>query len=188
MNETPSLTARALPASIALTAGALALAYGLNGSWSIVIAIAVLGGLWLLGLWRGWGWTASVGLACFVIIAAVGLGMSLRGIWMLAGVVGALSAWDLDHFAHQLRKSGQVKGARTLERRHLQRLLIVDGASLLLGAVALGARIEFSFGAALLLGALATLGLTRAIGFLRRQGEGSADPRRTGDQRIDSQE
>jgi len=188
VNETPSLTAKALPASIVLATGALALGHGLNGSWSIVIAIAVLGGLWLLGQWRGWGWTASVGLASFVIIAAVGLGMSVRNIWMLTGVVGALSAWDLDHFAQQMRESGQVKGARALERRHLQRLLIVGGASLLLGAVALGARVEFSFGVAMLLGVLATLGLTRAVGFLRRQGTGSASLRRAGDQRIDSQE
>ncbi|MFN2273076.1 MAG: hypothetical protein ACK2US_19715 [Anaerolineae bacterium] len=188
MNETPSLTAKILPASIVLAAGALALGYVLNGSSSIAIVIAVLGGLWLLGQWRRWGWTASIGLASFVIIAAAGLGMSVRGIWMLAGVVGALSAWDLDHFARQMRESGQVKGARALERRHLQRLLIVDGASLLLGAVALGARVEFSFGVALLLGVLATLGLTQAIGFLKRQGEGSAGLRRTGDQRIDSQE
>jgi hypothetical protein len=107
---------------------------------------------------------------------------------MLAGVVGALSAWDLNHFAQKMRKSGQVKGARALERRHLQRLLIVDGASLLLGAVALGARVEFSFGIALLLGVLATLGLTRAIGFLRRQGTGSAGLQRAGDQRTESQE
>lgn len=172
MNEPPSLTAKALPASIVLTTGALALAYGLNGSWSIVIAIAVLGGLWLLGQWRGWGWTASAGLACFVIIAAAGLGMRLRDGWMLVSVVGALSAWDLDHFAQQLRESGQIKGARALERHHLQRLLIVDGASLLLGAVALGVRVEFGFGAALLLGVLATLGLTQAIGFLRHRSDG----------------
>lgn len=188
MNGTPSLTTKILPASIVLTVGALGLAYGLNGSWSIVIAIAVLGGLWLLGQWRGWGWMASVELVCFVIIAAVGLGMRLRNIWMLVSVVGALSAWDLDHFAQHLRGSGQVKGAHALERRHLQRLLIVDGASLLLGAVAMGARIEFSFGAALLLGVLAVLGLTRAIGFLRRQGEGAAGLQRAGDQRTNSQE
>jgi len=171
VNETPPLTAKALPASIVLAAGALALGYGLNGSWSIVIVIAVPGVLWLLGQWRGWGWTASVGLVCFVVIAAVGLGMRLWDGWMLAGVVGALSAWDLDHFARRLRGPGKVEGAHALERRHLQRLLIVDGAGLLLGAVALRARIELGFGAALLLGVLATLGLTRAIGFMRRQSD-----------------
>jgi hypothetical protein len=188
VKKTPPLIAKALPSSIVLAASTLALAYGLNGSWGIVIAIAALGSLWLLGQWRGWGWTASFGLVCFVIIAALGLGMRLRQGWMLVGVVGGLFAWDLDHFAQRLRGSGQVEGTRALERHHFQRLLLVAGASLLLGAVALGTRVEFGFGAALLLGVLAILGLTRAVGFLRRQGEETAGLRRMGDQQTDSRE
>jgi hypothetical protein len=171
-----------------LAASTLALGYGLNGTWGGVILIVAIGFLWLLGQRRGWRWTALCGLVCYVIMAAIGLGMRPWNGWMLIGVVGALSAWDLDHFALRMRESGQVENAHVLERRHFQRLLLVDGASLLLGAVALGARVEFSFGAALLLGVLATLGLTRAIGCLRRQGEGSAGLRRAGNQRIDSQE
>jgi hypothetical protein len=171
VNETSSLTAKALPASIVLATGALGLGHGLNGSWSIVIVIAVLGALWLVGQWRGWGWTASVELVCSVIIAAVGLGMRPRDGWMLAGMAGALSAWDLHHFAQRLRGSGQVEGTRALERRHFQRLLVVTGAGLLLGTVALGAKVELGFGIALLLGVLAVLGLTRATRFLRRQSD-----------------
>jgi hypothetical protein len=171
VNETPSLTAKALPASIVLATGALGLGYGLNGSWSIVIIIAALGALWLVGQWLGWGWTASVELVCFVIIAAVGQVMRPGNGWTLTGVVGALSAWDLHHFAQRLRGSGQVEGTRALERRHFQRLLVVAGAGLLLGAVALGARIELGFGIALLLGVLAVLGLTRTTRFLRRQSD-----------------
>ena len=57
----------------------------------------------------------------------------------------------------------KAQGARDLEQRHLQRLLTVDGLGLLLGAVALGIRIEVGFGTAFLLGLLAILGLSRAI-------------------------
>jgi hypothetical protein len=165
VNKTASLTA-----SIVLTTSALALGYGLNGTWVGVILIAATGFVWLLGLRRGWRWVAPCGLVCYVIMAAIGLGMGSWNGWMLIGVVGALSAWDLDHFVRRLRESGQVENTHALERRHFQRLLIVDSVGLLLGMVALGIRIEFSFSIGLLLAVLAAFGLTRAIGFLRRQG------------------
>lgn len=171
MNKTSPLLVRALSISIALAASALALGYGLNGSWGGVILIAATGFLWLVGQQREWRWTALCGLVCYVVMAAIGMGMRLWSGCLLIGVVGALSAWDLDHFAWRLRKSGQVENAHALERRHFQRLLIVGSAGLLLGAIALGIRIEFSFGVGLLLAALATFGLTRAIGSLKRQSD-----------------
>jgi hypothetical protein len=156
-------------ASIVLAASALALGYGLNSAWAGVILIAATGFLWVLGQRRGWRWIAPCGLVCYVVIAGIGLGMRSWSSWMLIGMVAALSAWDLDHFVRRLRESGQIENAHALERRHFQRLLIVDSVSLLLGAVALGISLEFSFSIGLLLAVLATFGLTRAIGFLQRQ-------------------
>ncbi len=165
------MISKLLPISIILAAFVLALGYGLGGLWTETALVVVVGFLWLLGRWRGWGWMASVGLTFFVGAAAVGLWLNVGPGWTLLGVVAALSAWDLDHFVHRLERVGRVEDARYLERRHLERLLIVDGLGLLLGAVALRVKVEFGFGVALLLGLMAVLGLSQVIGFLRRESD-----------------
>jgi hypothetical protein len=156
--------------SIGLTTFALALGYGLGGLWAGGALVAALGLFWLLGHRAGWGWMASAMLILFVGAAAVGTWLGVGAGWTSLGVVAALSAWDLDHFARRLRDPGRIVGARELERRHLWRLLIVDGAGLLLAAVALGIKLKYGLGVALLLGLLAVLSLSRAIGFLSREG------------------
>jgi hypothetical protein len=146
----------------------LAVGYALGGAWPGTLLILALGFLWLLDQWRGGGKVASVALVFFVGAAAVGLWLDLGDVWMLLGVVAALSAWDLDRFAQRQRNVGRVENVQQLERRHLRRLLIVDGLGLLLAAAG-GLKIKVSFGAALLLALLAVLGLSRAVGFLRRE-------------------
>lgn len=112
----------------------------------------------------------KVAFVLFVGAAAFGLGQDLPSGWMLLGLVAALSAWDLAHFAHLLDGAEGVEQRRLLERRHLRRLLIVDGLGLLLGGAALTVQIQLGFGLVLLLGLLALLGLSRAVRFLRREG------------------
>jgi hypothetical protein len=166
-----SIAARLALASTAVGAAALALGYGLGGPWIGVGLILAVGWLWLAGQWRGWGWVASSALVLLVGTAAFGLWLGLGTAWMLVSVVAALSAWDLDHFTQRLKRAGRVEGARALERTHLWRLLAVDGLGFTLGALALGLRIQFGFGAALVLGLLAVWGLSRVVGFLRREGD-----------------
>jgi hypothetical protein len=149
----------------------MALAYGLAGLWIGVGLLAALGLLCLVGQWRGWDWVLSVGLVLFVTAAAIGLWLNLPAGWMLVGMVAALSAWDLDRFARRLKRAGHVERARELERSHLWRLLVVDALGMAVAAVALGLRVEFGFGAALFLGLIAVLALSRAIGWLRRESD-----------------
>jgi hypothetical protein len=167
------MVAKLLFTSTILATVALALGYGLVGLWAGVVFVLVLGFLWLVGQRRGWGWMASVMLVFFVGAASIGLWLNVQDGWMLLSVVAALSAWDLDHFAQRLSGVGQnrVEETRDLERRHLERLLIVDGLGLLFGAVALGIEVDLGFGTALLLGLLAVLGLSRAVGILRRESD-----------------
>lgn len=164
------MIARALFVGILLTVSTLALAYGLHGWWIAALVILIVGALWLLAQRLGWSWVAHVALVLFVSAAAFGLGQDLPTGWMLFGLVAALSAWDLDHFAHRLDGAERVQRARLLGRRHLRRLLIVDGLGLLLGGAALTIQVQLDFGLILLLGLLALLGLSRAVRFLRREG------------------
>ena len=82
---------------------------------------------------------------------------------MLSGLIAALAAWDLHHFDMRLRAAGAIAPPEGLERAHLRRLALVAGAGLLFGAIALGVRFELTFGWALLVGALAIIGLSRLL-------------------------
>jgi hypothetical protein len=167
-----------------LAALTLGLGYGLGGYWAGIAVVAALLLLWLAGRRRG-SWAATVGLVAFSGAAAAGVLLGLAAGWMLAGLVAALSAWDLEHFGRRLHSVDWEDGNRAhaalrrdLERDHLWRLLVVAGLGLLLAALALGVRVRLTFLAAVLLGLLAALGLSRAVAFLRDlpQAEPAGEP------------
>jgi hypothetical protein len=165
------MSAWLLPAGTVLAAAVFAVGYGLNELWGGAVTVGVVGAFWMVGQWRRWRWVTSVALVLLMGAAVMGLWLGVGGGWMLVGVVTALVAWDLDRFVWRMRAAGRVESADTLERRHLQRLLIVGGAGLLLGAVALSFRIRLGFAVAFLLALLAVLGLSQAVSFLRREGD-----------------
>jgi hypothetical protein len=172
MQETErGTTAWLLPAGIVLAVAVLAIGYGLSALWRGAAVALAVGAFWLAGQWRRWGWVASVALVLLIGAAAVGLWSGVGGGWMLVGVVTALVAWDLDRFAWRMRAVGRVEDVDVFGRRHLQRLLTVGGIGLLLGAVALSLRVRLGFAVAFLLALLAVLGLSRVVGFLRREGD-----------------
>ena len=157
--------------SIGLATGALVSGYALGDLWIWAPPVMALGLFWLVGQWRGWDWVASVGLAFSTGFAAIGILRQLGAGWMLFAVVAALTAWDLGHYAHWLGSVQRVEKARELERRHLQRLLIVDSLGLLLAAAALQLKAKLSFGLAVVLGLLVILGVSRAVRLLRRESD-----------------
>jgi hypothetical protein len=127
--------------------------------------------LWLLGHRRGLKWIPSLGLLLFIGLTAIGLWLTLSTVLMLLGMIAALATWDLDSFLQRLEGAERVDQRNDLERRHLQRLLIVEGAGIFLAFAGLSSDVSFGFGSALLLGLLAIVGLSRTIGFLRRESD-----------------
>jgi len=164
------MTATALIASIIAAASALMLAYALGALLLPAAAILFLGVTWVMGQRLSWTWLARLMVGLFVVTAAVGAVLDLSTVLLLVGLIAALSAWHLDGFDRQLKRVDAVDQEQTLQRRHLRRLLLVDGLGLFLAVLALTVQIDLSFGLALVLGLIALLGLSRAIGFLRREG------------------
>lgn len=146
-----------------LATAALALGYAGQSLWVGAGVGVAIGLLWLAGRWRGWDWTADSCLAGWVGTAAFGAWQGLPASWMLIGVVAALAAWDLDHFTARLRSAGAITPPAELTRAHLRQLAIVAGMGLLLGGMALGVRINLTFGWVMLVGALAIFSLSRLI-------------------------
>src|SRR5688500_9420446 len=104
---------------------ALALGYVSQTLWEDAGLAVAIGLLWLAGDWRIWDWTADACLAGWVGLAAFGTWQGLPAGWMLIGVVAALGAWDLSHFAVRLRDAGALPPPAELTRAHLRQLAIV---------------------------------------------------------------
>lgn len=166
------MIATALIVSIVLGSAALMVAYALGALWLPVFGILILGVLWVVGQRLRWTWMASVMVVLCGVAAAVGAWLELNAILLVVGLIGALSAWDLDHFTQRLRAVDSVGQERALKRRHLQRLLAADGLGLVAVVLAVNVQIKLSFGLAIALGLIALLGLSLglrpAIRFLRR--------------------
>lgn len=157
---------------IGVAALLLALGYAFSAWWILAPGMAILGGVWALRQHRGGSWASSAGLGLVIAAAAAGLWLGVGSGWMLGAVVAALGAWDLDQFERHLQEAGRVEGRPAMERRHLLRLAAALLLGALLGMVALQARLRFSFPAALLLAALAALGVGELILYLRQGKEG----------------
>jgi hypothetical protein len=162
---------RLLPASIGLAAVCLAVGYAQQAVWSGALAIAVGGCLWLVALWRRWRWADAVGLSLSTGAAAAGLWLGAGATWMLAGLIAALSAWDLDEMVRSLRSVERIDGEKALERQHLLSLLVVDVLGFGLAFLALNVRIRFSFGVIVVLVLLLILALSRMVNIVRREND-----------------
>lgn len=167
----PQMTLALSRASAGLSVFVLALGFALSSLWVGVAAVLAGGALWLLGQLRALDWASSAALVMQAVAAAVAVLLAVSGGWPVLGLVAALVAWDLDQFAQRMRAAGRVDDAPGLERRHIRRLLVVAAIGAVLGAIGLGLRVRLSFGLALLLAALAMLGLSLVVGYIRRVGD-----------------
>jgi hypothetical protein len=154
---------------IGLAAASLAAGYGLGGRRVEALLVLLLGALWLGAQWRGWSWADSAGLVGCAGVAAVGMWLDLAAAGMLAGLVCALSAWDLSAFVRWLTSVQSAEKAELLLRQHLRRLLVVDVVGVLLAGAALFIRLRLGLALMLLLGLVLFVGVSRAISFLRRE-------------------
>jgi hypothetical protein len=184
-----NLSTRIMTISTLVATAALALGYGLYGEPIGVLIFVALGLLWLVGQRYALQAFAGLGMLGFTIGALLGTLYGAQNGWMLVGIMAALVAWDLQHFIQHMRVSEQTETTpedaeehadveghadaekRALERLHLQRLAIVSGLGLLLGALALTVRLTLRFGIILALGLIAIYGLSRLIHYLHQESD-----------------
>jgi hypothetical protein len=159
---------RVLAVAIGLAMLGLGAAFALGLYWGLVVAIVIVGLLWLAERWP-----PTLGLLFFTAMAVAGVVLGLSALWLLFGLVAALVAWDLSAFARYLDDVADVRNGAELIKSHLKRLGTVAAPGLLLGAVALDVRFDFDFLWALALGLLVVVSLGRAISRIGSESERS---------------
>jgi hypothetical protein len=154
--------------SIIAAAAALANGYYSQGHNTGALWILVLGAAWLLAEVRRQRWFAPLGFLLYLVVAGYGMWIDLPTLWMLAGAVSALIAWDLSDFLLRVQVAAPEDEVPGLARRHLVRLAILAAIGLGLSLFSMLYQMEFSFEWAVFLAILAALGVTYFVGRVRR--------------------
>lgn len=162
------LTKGFLLAMLFLSTGALAAGYIGAGLllWTPLLLLLAIAGF--TGNFRRSAWLGSAAFTGFVGAAAAGFLLNIEPGALLVGTAAALSAWDLDRFDQRLENVRVDAAVLALEKQHLIRLFVVNGAGLLLAWAALGVKARISFGFLFFLSLIAVLSLTWAVRYLRR--------------------
>ncbi|MBN1429907.1 MAG: hypothetical protein JXB07_16175 [Anaerolineae bacterium] len=172
----------------------LAGVFAVTSLWLLAATSLAVGAGWFLLEWRGQGSAADAGMAGIILLSVVQIVFGSSSLPMVLVVVLALSAWDLSRFRQ--RMPGSVSGYtvkrcssykdmptkpesdreethRSIERKHLRRLLIVDVVGMISAILSMGFQFHLGFYLILLVGGLALLAIYRMLisiaGFVRQE-------------------
>ncbi len=151
---------------ICLTTIAVIIAYGSGGLLKVAFCVALLGVLWIVGLYKRWKWCGNLMFLIIIGICTVGLYFNLSFVWLLLGLTGALSAHDVNRFEQRKSMAGIIKNLHGMEKHHLIRLMTVIIFSLILGTITPFINIRIEFGMVLSLGILTVFCMNRVTSFL----------------------
>jgi len=155
--------------SISVAIAALAAAYFAIGLWWAVPLLFVTALVWLWGDRKGRTWIGSLGFLILMLMATVGMMLSISPVLAILSFTAGLVGWDIGRFNDYFDKVTWAKDSGLIERRYRKRVLTVALAG---GIVAIGAtliQVNFGFAIALLLGLLSVVGFSRAMVFLRQE-------------------
>ncbi len=138
----------------------------------LVVAVAVFGLLWIVGLWQ-----QRLGLAtpCFILLALLNLAsvtflIALPTLGLICQLL-LLGAWDLSYLASQVSILASGADVDAYITRHLTRLGIVLGIGLALGMLPLQVGFTMPFVPTLLLTLVSVLILYWVIGGFKKLSE-----------------
>jgi len=129
--------------------------------------------LWWVSQSAASNFMPSIFFVGFIFICLVGSFWGLRPSLSFLGVIAVLNAWDSDRFYRRWKGVENNQSMRNIERKHLIRILAVDGTAVILAAIGLSFKAQLNFGIILLCGFLAVISLSRLISLLRNHSQGS---------------
>ena len=162
------MTLSALLVSIVFASASLAWGYFQSGFGLYAIWILIFGAGWLFAIWRKWNWYSSIALLISIVVAALGLWFEFNSVWMFAGGMLALFAWDVSDFRRRLSLSAKDDDTRGLERHHLIRISLLVLFGFMLASITLSVRVQFTFEWVAVFVIFALLGLGQLVRWLRR--------------------
>lgn len=140
---------------------------GIEQYWAV--AFSILGLLWYSGQRWNIEFIDGLMLVIYTLSASVAIPVGGSPFLALCVILLSLSAWQLANFSRRIHFSQDLITETRLAHRHLTRLLIINGSSLLLCSIALFIRFEPRFWWLIALALLAIIGLSQFVGYINRQ-------------------
>ncbi len=150
--------ARAL---IVVSAGLMAAAFGLNAKATAVVAVLIIGGIWLANTYKQR--RAISAMAFLLMVGITAYGMLFRASswpWLITTIL-IIAAWDLEQLARRLAHFDKIEGP--IETEHLKGLTSVSLLAFAAGAAALSFQVRLSFGVAFLIAIVIVVGLIAVL-------------------------
>ncbi len=154
---------------LVVAVAALAVGLALSGLLVVALFVVFVSSFWFFSQQRGVHGLETLFLFGFILAAVSGFWTHAPSFLMLFSTVAALGAWDLDQFLQRLNSVKRVEMETGLGSAHLRRLMLVEVIGVLVGSVALSARIQLDFWVAGILVLIAVIGLSRLVAYLRRE-------------------
>ena len=107
----------------------------------------------------------------FVGLAALSPAHGIHPLGALVATTAAVASWDLHHFRYRLLNVDRVYAPSSVVRQHLERLASAVGLGFGLGLAALLIQVSYGVGVVAALVLVSIVGLTRAVGYLRRKSD-----------------
>jgi hypothetical protein len=131
--------------AIALSTLSAVVGFVLSRAFAGALIALLIGSLWVvLELFRK-PWIASPSMGLMIIVAMVGASQEYYAIFHALTVVAALSAWDLSRFGRRLILVEDDPSWTGATRAHVRRLLLVNGAGLLMAFLGISVQLGATF-------------------------------------------
>jgi len=108
-------------------------------------------------------WSSMAGLIGAGLIGSGGILLGSHSVWMLAGILFSLLAWDLTGFQTRLSFASTVSDANLLERKHLQHLGSLIAITIVLYMITVFVQVELGLWWLILLAFAMTFGLIQLL-------------------------
>jgi len=157
-----------LYSAITLAAGAGAVGYWLAGSWIGGLIVVVWSAFWVTSIVRQGFRFSALALIGYAVLVLNAFNVGAQPIFLLLMLVAALAGWDLEFLAARLLEVKEPEVADEIAAGHIQRLGLTLAIGLVVAGAALLFQFQVNFWLALLIAALAAIGLSRLIALIRQ--------------------
>jgi hypothetical protein len=143
------------------------IAFSLHGYPALALIPLLVATLWGLAEFRHWRWAAAPAFIILIVLLIPAAVLRVPGFYLLAGLLMALSAWDLSRWMALAGRAQRLEDEALLAGMHARRLGGVLLAGLLFSLLGINLQIRITFGWVFLLALSLILALGRVIRFLR---------------------
>ncbi len=155
-------------AGVGIAAGMVSVGFVLGAYSEAALVLPIWAAAWIVAYFLHIRAADTVGILVYILILIFYVWSLMPFAWAVAGLAGAMTAWDVWHLLDRLREKRRIEPLQKIIRNHLLWLGGTLGVGAALAFAGVLMRLRFSLVWELALGALVLLVLGNLISIIRR--------------------